>query len=92
MRYATFGDAGFSGFKGSGNIHSPNIVGRLAVISMPTLIIHAKDDKLASYSDTEKAVKRFLNCTFVSFEDGEHLLKGHGEEIKKAVSKFTKEQ
>lgn len=61
-------------------------------LQIPTLIIHAKDDKLASYADTENAVKRFPNCTFVSFEDGGHLLKGHGEEIKKAVSKFTKEQ
>lgn len=61
-------------------------------LQIPTLIIHAKDDKLASYADTENAVKRFQNCTFVSFDDGGHLLKGHGEEIKKAVSKFTKDQ
>lgn len=61
-------------------------------LQIPTLIIHAKDDKLASYADTENAVKRFPNCTFVSFEDGGHLLKGHGEEIKKTVSKFAKEQ
>ena len=61
-------------------------------LQIPTLIIHAKDDKLASYADTERAVNRFPSCTFVSFEDGGHLLKGHGEEIKKAVSRFTKEQ
>lgn len=61
-------------------------------LQIPTLIIHAKDDKLANYADTERAVNRFPNCTFVSFEDGGHLLKGHGEEIKKAVSRFTKEQ
>lgn len=58
-------------------------------LQVPTLILHAKDDKLASYADTEKAVKRFPNCTFVSFESGGHLMKGHGEEIKEAVSKFT---
>lgn len=58
-------------------------------LQIPTLIIHAKDDKLASYADTERAVNRFPNCTFVSFEDGGHLLKGHGEEIKKAVLEFT---
>lgn len=60
-------------------------------LQIPTLIIHAKDDKLASYADTERAVNRFPNCTFVSFEDGGHLLKGHGEEIKEAVFKFTSE-
>ena len=56
---------------------------------VPTLIFHAKDDKLASYADTERAVSRFPNCTFISFESGGHLLTGHGEEIKKAVSDFV---
>ena len=55
-------------------------------LKAPTLIFHAQDDKLASYADTEKAVPRFPNCTFVSFRDGGHLLKGHGDEIRAAVS------
>jgi pimeloyl-ACP methyl ester carboxylesterase len=59
-------------------------------LQVPTLVIHAKDDKLASYKDTEKAVKRFPNCTFISFESGGHLMKGHEEEIKEAVSKFIR--
>ena len=58
-------------------------------LQVPTLIFHAKDDKLASYTDTEKAVRRFPDCTFISFENGGHLMTGHGEEIKKAVSDFT---
>lgn len=57
-------------------------------LQVPALIFHAKDDKLASYTDTEKAISRFPNCTFISFESGGHLLSGHGEEIKKAVSEF----
>lgn len=57
-------------------------------IHVSTLIIHAKDDKLASYANTEKAISRFSNCTFIPFENGGHLLTGHGEEIKKAVSEF----
>ena len=57
-------------------------------LQVPTLVFQAKDDKLVSYSDTEKAVKRIPNCTFISFESGGHLLEGHGEEIKEAVSKF----
>jgi pimeloyl-ACP methyl ester carboxylesterase len=59
-------------------------------MQVPTLIFHAKDDKLASYSDTEKAVKRFPNCTFISFESGGHLMTGHGEEIENAIYAFTK--
>lgn len=58
-------------------------------LQVPTLVFHAKDDKLANYADTEKAVKRFANCTFISFENGGHLMEGHEKEIKKAVSNFT---
>lgn len=57
-------------------------------LQVPILIFHAKDDKLASYTDTEKVISRFPNCTFISFESGGHLLSGHGKEIKKAVSEF----
>lgn len=59
-------------------------------LQVPTLIFHAKDDKLASYTDTEKAVKRFPNCTFISFESGGHLMMGHGDEIKSTIYDFTK--
>ena len=46
------------------------------------LILHYKQfDKLANYADTEKAVKRFANCTFISFENGGHLMEGHEKEI-----------
>ena len=58
-------------------------------LQIPTLIFHAKDDKLASYNDTERALSRFPDCTFVSFENGGHLMEGHGEEIKEAVSDFV---
>lgn len=57
-------------------------------LQVPTLIFHAKDDRLASYTATEQAVPRFPDCTFISFESGGHLLSGHGEEIAKAVSEF----
>lgn len=65
---------------------------RIEDLQVPTLVFHAKDDKLASYTDAEKAVKRFPNCTFIPFESGGHLITGHGEEIKEAVSKFIGEQ
>lgn len=64
---------------------------RIEELQVPTLVFHAKDDKLASCTDTEKAVKRFPNCTFIPFESGGHLIAGHGEEIKEAVSKFIEE-
>ena len=61
-------------------------------LQVPTLSCHAKDDKLASYIETERAVARFPNCTFLSFESGGHLLTGHAEEIKEAVSDFVEDR
>ena len=61
-------------------------------LQVPTLIFHAKDDKLASYIETERAVARFPNCTFISFESGGHLLTGHAEEIKETVSDFVEDR
>lgn len=57
-------------------------------MNVPTLILHAKDDKLASYKYVGNALKRFQNCSFVSFETGGHLMAGHEEEVKKAVLEF----
>lgn len=64
---------------------------RIESLQVPTLIFHAKDDKLASYTDTKNVISRFPNCTFISFETGGHLLSGHSKEIKKAVSEFIVE-
>ena len=57
-------------------------------LQVPTLILQAKDDKLANYEDTVKAISRFPDCTFISFESGGHLMTGHGEEIRQAVMDF----
>ena len=59
-------------------------------IQLPVLVIHAKDDKLACYTDTKESVKRLKNCRFISFETGGHLLMGHGEMVKEEVLKFAK--
>jgi pimeloyl-ACP methyl ester carboxylesterase len=60
-------------------------------LQVPTLILQAKDDKLVDYAQTEKAVPRFPNCTFISFETGGHLMVGHSEEINQAVAEFIVE-
>ncbi len=62
---------------------------KIEEMQVPTLILHAKDDKLASYKDVENALGRFQNPTFISFETGGHLMTGHSEEVKKAVLDFT---
>lgn len=62
-------------------------------LQVPVLILHAKDDKLASYDAVSKALYRFPeDTTFVSFETGGHLMTGHTEEVKMAVSEFIERQ
>lgn len=57
-------------------------------LQVPVLILHAKDDKLASYAAVSDALGRFPNCKCIFFETGGHLMAGHGEKVKKAVSEF----
>lgn len=61
-------------------------------LQMPTLIFHAKDDKLVKYEDAERALSRFPDHNFISFETGGHLMAGHAQEIKEAVGLFTKQE
>lgn len=50
-------------------------------LRVPTLILHARDDRLASFADVEKALGRFPDCIFVAFETGGHLMAGHKNEV-----------
>lgn len=58
-------------------------------LQIPVLVLLAKDDKLVDYAKTEQAIRRFPNCTFLSFENGGHLMASHEEEIREAVFRFT---
>ena len=60
----------------------------IETLQIPTLILHAKDDKMASYENVVKVVNRFPNCTFKSFEHGGHLMKGNETEIRKVLDDF----
>jgi pimeloyl-ACP methyl ester carboxylesterase len=57
-------------------------------LQVPSLIIHAKDDKLVNYSAVEEVISRFPNSTLVVFEAGGHLMEGHSKEIENALTSF----
>ena len=61
----------------------------MSSLSVPVLIVHAKDDKLADYSKAELWSLKIPNCTFVLFETGGHLMSGHSEEINEALEGFV---
>jgi len=57
-------------------------------LKVPALIVHAEDDKLSSFKKVEAAKHRFPNLTLVTFLDGGHMMRGHGDEIDKALDDF----
>ena len=57
---------------------------------VPVLIIHAKDDKLASFASAEAWSRRIPDCTFLPIPDGGHTMRGHAAEISEAVDLFIK--
>jgi pimeloyl-ACP methyl ester carboxylesterase len=52
------------------------------------LVDYAKDDPAPPYAGAVLVSERIPNCRLVSVENGGHLLIGHEEEIRDAISKF----
>ncbi|MHA1971356.1 MAG: alpha/beta fold hydrolase [Candidatus Hodarchaeales archaeon] len=57
-------------------------------IQIPVLIIHARDDPLASFDEAEEMGKRVPDSKFVAFENGGHLVFGHSNEVQQLISGF----
>jgi pimeloyl-ACP methyl ester carboxylesterase len=60
----------------------------LEAIRVPTLIVHAKDDPLASYDSAERAAGRIPSARLVSLESGGHLLVGQAETVQNELVGF----
>jgi pimeloyl-ACP methyl ester carboxylesterase len=61
-------------------------------ISVPTLILHARDDALVSYEHAEFAHRNIAQSKLVLFETGGHGLLSRVNEARKHVSTFLSEQ
>lgn len=60
----------------------------IETLKVPVLIVHAEDDRLSSFQKVEAAKHRFPDLTLVTFPDGGHMMRGHGDEIDKALDDF----
>lgn len=58
-------------------------------ISVPVLILHAKDDPMASYENMVMMKNRLKNVKMITFEKGGHLIFGSGKEVRNAIINFT---
>jgi pimeloyl-ACP methyl ester carboxylesterase len=61
-------------------------------ISVPTLIVHTKDDQLASHEASKRAAARIPGARFVSLESGGHLMLGQTTIIRDELADFLAEK
>ena len=57
-------------------------------IASPTLVIHARDDRINPFTIAVDLSERIANAEFLPFKNGGHLLLGHHEDVKKRVRAF----
>lgn len=60
----------------------------LEALTVPVLIVHAKDDPLVSYDAARHAAGRIPDARLVSMERGGHLLLGDREDVGREVAAF----
>lgn len=60
----------------------------LEEVSVPCLIIGAKDDPLASYNNTKDMAKRISGAKMVTLEQGGHMLLGHSDKVEGEIGVF----
>jgi 2-hydroxy-6-oxonona-2,4-dienedioate hydrolase len=58
-------------------------------IAAPTLVVHAVDDRLASFEAAQDIATRIPGAQFVAIERGGHLMLGHREQARIEVARFV---
>jgi pimeloyl-ACP methyl ester carboxylesterase len=61
-------------------------------IRVPTLIVHTKDDQLASHDASHRAAERIPGARFVSLESGGHLMLGQTKKVRDELAAFFAER
>lgn len=56
-------------------------------ITVPILLVHAKDDPLAKFDEVKKFIAR-VHCQTAIFETGGHLITGHEDEVSEVIKNF----
>jgi pimeloyl-ACP methyl ester carboxylesterase len=64
----------------------------LEAITVPTLIIHSRDDQMASHEASQRAAGRIPGARFVSLESGGHLMLGQTTRIRDELAGFFAER
>lgn len=62
----------------------------LEQVTVPTLILHSKDDPLASYDAAGEAAHRIPGATLVALDSGGHLGLGQTKRVRDAIAEFLR--
>jgi pimeloyl-ACP methyl ester carboxylesterase len=57
-------------------------------LTVPTLLVHAKDDPLCTFAPVEAVARRIPGCTLVALESGGHLGLGQEQRTRDALDDF----
>jgi len=69
----------------------PAAVYRLETISIPTLVVHAKDDQINPFSFGEYTAEHIPGAQFLPLDTGGHLLLGHHADVRAQVNRFLQD-
>lgn len=61
---------------------------QLENIAVPTLLLHTRDDQLASHAASRRAAERIPGARFVSLESGGHLMLGQTAAVRDTLAGF----
>ena len=78
----------FDAFVSNADVNDYN----LEAINVPTVIVHTKDDQLASHEASKRAAERIPGARFVSLESGGHLMIGRTKVIRDELARFFAER
>ena len=63
----------------------------IEALEAPVLLVHAKDDKMASFARVQASMHRYPDLTTAIFDTGGHLIVGHGRQGEEAILRFIDE-
>ena len=74
----------FDAFVSNADVHNCE----LEAITVPTLVVHTRDDVLASHDASKEAAARIPGARFVSLESGGHLMLGQDKVVHDELADF----
>jgi len=77
-----------AGLRSDTNVGKTLLPSPLHLVSAPTLIIAARDDRYGTYASAEYTASQIAGAKFIGFETGGHTWVGHNDEVMSAIAQL----